>query len=733
MIDSISKSPETSIPLDTRTLSLRIAAVLAMSVALPATVVMAQQPGGAVALPPVVVEGATLAKPVARIAKPVQPQDAEPDQPAAAAKKAAKSAKAKQQATPSVAGTALTAVDPAAAVPLAPEPNAIERGVASDTLGTAVSVVTGAELKAQQVRHAADALRSLPGVSVSEQGGPGRLNVVRIRGAESNHTLVVIDGVEVNSATDGLYDFSNLSADNIERIEVLRGPQSGLYGTGALGGVVNIVTKSGKGPLTLIGETEAGSFATKSGRVGISGGTERAWGAVLLGVRETDGIDISPVGTERDGSSLRTLSFKGGISPLADLVLRGSFRASKAQTDRDGFNGFAAVDGFYVADDDASTTASERWSGRLDADYKMLGGALVHNLFAWRSNSELTDVDRSFGTSVNVLEDTVTTYGYNSTLRIGAADGAVRHFVTGLVEQRDEEFSQREFATFDISRGRTSIAGEVRGEYFDTLHVTTSLRHDDNDSIDDYTSWRTQGSLKVPSTPFRLHASYGTGVKYPSFAELHGSFLRYTPNPNLRPEESRGWDAGVETTLLAGRAVVDVTYFKADLENEIVDDFSLFPLITSVNLAGKSERQGIEVAGRFRIVDGVVLGGSYTWLDASAPTGAAEIRRPEHQGRLDIDWAFHAGRGHLNLAAIYNGEMKDVGFAVPFFTPTTVTLDDYWLLRLAGSYEVAPGVELFGRVENLLDQRYQEVFGYETAGAAAFAGVRLKLEAPVTR
>ncbi|MFN3869297.1 MAG: TonB-dependent receptor, partial [Hyphomicrobiaceae bacterium] len=196
---------------------------------------------------------------------------------------------------------------------------------------------------------------------------------------------------------------------------------------------------------------------------------------------------------------------------------------------------------------------------------------------------------------------------------------------------------------------------------------------------------------------------------------------------------SRGWYAGVETTFFGGRAVVDVTYFKTDLENEIVDDFSGFPLITSRNLAGKSERQGIEVAARYQIVDGIVVGGSYTWLDASDPAGITEIRRPEHQGRVDVDWAFLDGRARVNLAAIYNGKTEDFAFALPFFTLNRVTLDDYWLVRLAASYEVAPGLEMFGRVENLLDADYQEIFGYDTAGVAAYAGLRIKLEQPLQR
>lgn len=698
----------------------------------------AQQVAGTVALPPVTVEGATLAKPVAKVAKPKKPDIAEPtvvDEPVSSkpSKKVPQASKAKKAAPAAVDVAPAAPVDVEAADSSATPGS--ERGVSSDTLGTAVSVVTGEELRAQQVRHAAEALRSLPGVSVSQQGGAGNVSVVRIRGGESNHTLVVIDGVEVNSGVEGFYDFSSLATDDIERIEVLRGPQSGLYGGSALGGVVNIVTRSGKGPLTLRAMGEAGSFETRGGYAGISGGNDRIWGALTVSARETAGFNIAPVGGEKDGSSLKTLSFKGGISPFENFTLHGAFRMTRQEGDRDGFDG--AVGGFNVANDNASTFEREQWSGRINADLSLLDGYWTHTVFAARADRDYIDFDRGFFPTTSHLLDDNTKYGYQTTLRIDGPGGgrAVRHFVTGLIEKQDETFDQPDpfLGDFHADRGRTSIAGEVRGEYFDTVHLAATIRKDDNETFDDATTWRLQGSTLVPSTPFRLHASYGTGIKYPSFAELYGTFFRYTPNPNLKPETSRGWDAGIETTLIGGRAVMDVTYFKTDLENEITEDFSGFPLITSVNIDGKSRRQGIEVAARYAVLPGVVLGGSYTYLDATDSFGVREVRRAPHQGRVDVDWSFAAGRGHLNLAAIYNGEMTDVAFALPFFTQTTVTLDDYWLVRLAGSYEVAPGVELFGRVENLLDQNYQEVFGYETAGAAAFAGVRLKLEAPMLR
>ncbi|MGD9667978.1 MAG: TonB-dependent receptor [Hyphomicrobiaceae bacterium] len=710
----------------------------------------------AVQLPPVVVEGGTLVQPK------VMPSPKKPavEEAAGGAQKSKKSKTAKkkpQSAEDAIAGqppVAPASADVGEVTGAGAGPNAgVERGVLADTLGTAVSVVTREEIQASQSRAGADVLRGLPGVSVSQQGGVGNVAVVRMRGAESNHTLVLIDGVEVNSGIDGFYDFANLATDDIARIEVLRGPQSGLYGSGALGGVVNIITQSGKGPARVVAEAEGGSFNTRGGRAGVSGGTDTAWGAFMVASRHTDGFNIAPKGNERDGSELNTLSMKGGVKPIDGLTLSGSFRASRLETEYDGFDSVYLPDGLpalgYVTAIDAPYFSNnEMWSGRIAADLSLFDDAWTHQLFATRASRDFFDHSLDFDTFMitdSKLIDETTTYGYKSTVRIGPKDGGpVRHFVTGLIEWRDETFDQPTSGNFHAERSRLSYVGEVRGEYFGIVGLGASLRRDDNEVFDDTTDWRVDGSLKVPSTPFRLHASYGTGTKLPSFAELYGKFSRYEANENLKPESSKGWDAGIETTLLNGRAIIDVTYFNADLTNEITEDFSAYPIIRPINLDGESSRQGIEVSGRVAVMKGFTVGVAYTWLDAKDDMGKQELRRPEHQARFDVDWQSADKRGRLNLSAIYNGSMPDYASAVvgygtyngyPYgiYSNETKYLDSYWLVRLAGSYEMAPGVEATARVENLLDQDYQETFGYETAGLAAYAGLRFKLEAPVLR
>ena len=703
-------------------------------------------------LPPVIVEGATLEATPAVKAKPKtkpSPQessaaDAPPPKPAK--KQAAKKTPVESYSVPPSESTGEAGTDMGLDLQAGggasdtATANADVSGIPAQQLGSAVSVVTAADLKARQVRTAAEALRSLPGVSVSQQGGPLNLTVVRIRGAESNQTLVLIDGVEVNSGTDGFFDFANLSVDDIAQIEVLRGPQSGLYSSGALGGVINIITRSGKGPLTLAARAEGGSFGTRDATVGVSGGTDQAHASLTVSGLKTNGFDISDAGTEDDGGELRTLSFRGGVLVLPNLKIDGTLRVSHRDGDRDGTNDIR--DGLFVASEELSTFASDLWLGRVEATLDTFDRTWTHNVYLSGTETDNSDLDLGIFSPPEGMPSrnisTTSKYGYLSTYRLGAGS-PVQHYFTGLLEHTREAFEQPLVAPGSFERDRDSVAGEIRGEYFDTLTLTGNVRHDNNEGFEDATTWRVAGSLRI-ATPFRLHSSVGTGIKYPSFSEQFGVFSGFVANPNLKPERSLGWDVGLETTFLGGKGIVDVTYFNANLEDEI--DFDFVPPVSACgstpfcfipfNRIGESKRDGVEVAARLIVIDGLTVGAAYTYLNARESDGQEEVRRPPHSGRADLNYVFDGGKGNFNLAAVYNGQMQDLGFSAITFSSERVTLDSYWLVTAAASYELAPGVELFGRVENLLDQDYEEVFGFNTAGLAAYAGMRFKLEDPST-
>ena len=659
-------------------------------------------------LPPIVVEGATLEAPKA-------------------VKKTTSQASAPVQG--GTTGAEVTGTGKADADTQASD------GVPIEQIGAAVTVVTRKDLENRQVRYAADALRSLPGVEVSQSGGIGNLTQVRIRGAEANQTLVLIDGVEANNPTDGEFDFSNLATADIERIEIIRGPMSGVYGSSAVGGVINIITRGGRGPLTFTARAEGGSFDTGGTTVGMSAGNDKGSLAISYDRRKTDGFNISPFGNEDDGSKLSTFSVRGRFSVLDNVSLNFALRNMTKDGDRDNFTG--PVGSLATAIDDYSTFTSDTWIGGVNLRWDTLGGHLTHEIHANRSTDVTTDTDRSTPAfpffSKNDSSDVK--YGYLSTLRFATPELlAAQHTVSGLIEHEQETFTpEGDLGDFiERSRDRLSYVAEYRGGFADTVFVTANIRRDDNEQFQDFTTWRTAVSVPLKGLGIRPHASIGTSVKFPSMFELYGTFPTFfIPNPNLKPEESFGWDAGVEYTFGKRLFTLDVTYFDADLTNEI--DVAGFPQ-KPFNEVGKSTRQGVEVAARTELGSGLSLGAAYTYLDARKPDDSEAIRRPPHSGRIDVNYAF-LNKGNVNFAVAYTGQQDDFAFReLPFFATAQerVTLDSFWLATVAANYRVAPGVELFGRVENAFDDRHQEIYGFQSAPIAAFAGVRLTYEEPQT-
>ena len=591
-----------------------------------------------------------------------------------------------------------------------------------------MTVITGEELRASHVRQVGDALRSLPGISVSRSGGSGNLTDVRIRGAENNHTLVLIDGIEANTTTNGAFDFSDLSTDNIERIEVIRGPLSGIYGSNAVGGVINIITRKGQGPLALTLQTGIGSLATRETSARLSGGNDRANLSVAYHWLDTNGFNVSPQGSEDDGMRLRSFSLKGGVRILENLSVDLALRQIDKRADRDGFGDPSAPFGSIAASfDEASALRDKIFLAGTTVRWDTFDGRLTHEFRATHNDTSLDDKSSSFHT-LNLSE--ADTFGYVATYRLDTPAIWGKHTLTALAESGKESFTPKGDLTDGIERGRdrVSYAAEWRGEFANRLFLTAGVRHDDNDTFEDFTTWRSALSYKEPGSAWRPHASVGTAVKVPTMFEQFGSIpLFFTPNPDLAPEESRGWDAGIEYTFARGRAVLDVTYFHAELENKI-DGFAPGPMgtFTAVNLPGTSTRQGIEIAGRFKLLANVGLGLSYTYLDARDPDGSREQRRPPHMARADIDYSFAGGRGTVRLSTVYNGEIIDrAPYEIGTFINRPQTVGDYWVVNAAASYKLQPGVELFARVENLFDQRYQEVYGYQAAPITAFAGLKL--------
>lgn len=592
-----------------------------------------------------------------------------------------------------------------------------------EQIGSTMTVITREQLQNNQDRFVSEALRQVPGVSVSRSGVTGSITQVRIRGAQANQTLVLIDGIEANDPAFGSsFDFANLLTADIERIEVLRGPQSALWGSDAIGGVINIITRKGHGALKGAVRLEGGSFDTYQVGANLGAGSD-SYNYYLGATRlDTEGDSIAPNGTENDGYKNTTLSVKGGknLTDNFSINLIGYYTSASSESDPQDFNG-RIIDGDQVGD-------VEQFYGRAQAKLTLFEGAWEHIL-----GSAMTDTDNDFltdGIKTNAIKGRKIKYSYQTSLYFDTTKFAqAYHTLTFAVEREEEDFKQRGETpdapqNQDQEMTNTSFIGEYRIGLLDQLFLTAAVRYDDNNRFKNETTYRLTGAYIHPTRQTRIHSSYGTGVKNPSFTELFGFFPKnFVGNPDLGPEKSEGWDIGIEQPLLNGRLSLDVTYFQNNFEDEIIATFDPDTSLNSVeNSPGTSHSQGVEISARAQVRPNLYLIGSYTYLSSEDAEGQDQIRHPEHTASLTINYPLLDNRANINLGIDYVGEQKDLDFST--FPANRVTLDDYTLVNLNGTYRINDHIQIFGRIENLLDEDYQEVFGYATLGRGFHIGLK---------
>lgn len=589
--------------------------------------------------------------------------------------------------------------------------------VEQEKTGRAYTVITGEQLERSQTRYVADALRHVPGFHISRTGSFGGLTQLRVRGSEGNHVLVLIDGVEVSEPVQGEFDFGGLQVADIDRIEILRGPQSAFWGSDALAGVVNIITKRGPRNGYEAGyQLEAGGDSTKLLSGYLRGGAENFDASVSASRRVTDGFNISDFGGEEDGDENLTLNGRFNWDVAPGLSLDGTLRFVDRLSDTDDQPFLSPV-----LDTD-NETATEELFGSLGFTWDSPDGAWTH-----RGRAMATDITRenfTVGARTSGNEGERYKAFYQITHRLDDYAGN-RHSLTGGYEWERETFRALP-PVFDPSQLDTqsrdlhSLVGEYRGEFFDQFYFNAGVRQDYNDRFEDAFTYSVAAAWAIPGTGTRLHGSVGTGVKNPTFYEQYGFIpATYQGNPNLTPEYSFGWDLGIEQQFLGGDLVIDVTYFNQDLEDEIATNFAVVPA-TPFNQVGSSEREGVEVALSAILFAGLSLSGTYTYLEATNPDGTVEVRRPRHSGSARLDYVWHDGLATAFIEAVFNGEMADTDFST--FTP--VTLDDYSVVNFGGSFRLSENAEVYARLENAFDEIYEEVSGYNTQGRTAFVGLR---------
>ena len=595
-----------------------------------------------------------------------------------------------------------------------------------DEIPASITVITDEQLQNRQTRIVSDALRDVPGIAVNRSGAIGGFTQIRVRGAESNQVLVLIDGIEADDPFYGEYDFGTLLADPAMRIEVLRGQQSSLYGSDAIGGVIQIVTLTGAEKPGFMVRGEGGSQGTASAAAryaGVSGNLDYAVSATGL---TTDGFATARGGSRDLSSDNVGATTKLIWSPSANFELTavGRYSYTKAQTNNSDGDPTSPTFG-YTVDSPGQFYTNEGFYGLVKGELSSLDGRWTNSL-----SGQIADTTRrNFSSDSLSSGDHGARYkgSFVSSLRLG--DDHVRHQITAAADIEREEFRNTVAGPFAFGGKRhidnEGLVAQYQLNVDDSLALGGSIRHDFNSKFEDATTYRVQGGYRL-STGTRLHAAWGTAVKEPGFYELYGYVDgRYIGNPDLKPEESKGWEVGVDQRFAQGRATIGATYFKSRLTDEIITAYPAPDFVaTSINADTKSHREGVEVFASANPIDLLRIDLAYTYLDADE-NGVAEVRRPHSIGSLNVTAFSPDKRLSGTLTVRYNGQMIDLAYTDPSYVPVRARLQEYVLVNLAVDYRLTDHIAIYARAENLFDEHYEELFSTVGSPAAAYGGVRV--------
>lgn len=561
-------------------------------------------------------------------------------------------------------------------------------------------------------------LRLTPSAAVAASGPAGSLTEVRIRGAEANHTLLFIDGIRANDPAAGNTPrFELLNADIASRLEVVRGPQSALWGSEAIGGVIS-VSGLAKADTGQRGSVEAGAngFRRAAASAGASVGKAALAGAV--GWQRSGGIDSFDGTGDRDGYRNLSARVRGTLAPSPALELGVAAFSLDARNQYDGTDLVT-----FRRADTLDTTRNRLTAGRLWARFGSSAGlsGIVGASLLGSSNRNLLagdELNRTRGRRRTA----------DAQLEYSFATGAVAHTAIVALDHDRERFEGRDIlfggaSNQDRTRSHHAITGEWRSEVRGAV-VDMAVRRDSFSAFGDATTLRASALVSLGGG-FAAAASYGEGIAQPTFFDLYGFFPgNFVGNEALKPESSRGVEASLR---YRGQSVeAALTGFRQRLHDEIVDVFDPATFqSTTANRAEVSRRSGLEAELGWAIGDKVRLSASYAFLNSTEPAAPGpllrEARRPTHSGSVALDGS--SGRWRFGASLAYSGARADTDFDA--FPARPVRLEGYWLAGARIGYQVTPSFELFARGSNLFDSDYQDAFGYRTEGRALFAGVRI--------
>jgi len=588
-------------------------------------------------------------------------------------------------------------------------------------VASSVTVITAADIEARQQRSLPDVLRSVPGLNIVQTGGAGGQTALFLRGTNANHTKVLLDGIDMAdpSTPSGAIDISKLLAGDIAKVEVLRGPQGALYGSDAIGGVVNIITKGGEGPMKITANLEGGSFDTfnQGGSVSGSEGDFHYQATVqhfFSGATPVTPLNLLPPGQRRNDDFYNnvTTSTKLGytVTDNFDVGFVGHYYNSLSKITGDAFD-FVTFASFpspirtrisSIQYESRATAHLVLWDGRFDQTFGVAYGSTI----VATQDPDNGD-SRAIGDRVKL--------DWQGNVRV--IDGQT--VVLGAETARDALHPGLSFGfPSTLSRGITTNAGfaELQSDFDFGLHNSVSIRYDDNSRFGNKTTWKIAPAWVIGDT--KLKASAGTGFKAPALQQLYGTF---GGNALLKPETSFGYDVGIEQSLFDGAVTGGVTWFQNNIKNLIVSGPA--PTFKLLNV-GRARTDGVESFVAWKAMDTLTLRADYTYTDAlDAGTKLALLRRPRHKASVGGDWQATDDLS-LNATLLYVGPQIDGNrdFSIP-----RLKMPDYVTIDLAASYKLTDKWSLFGRIENLTDTDYQSPDGFLRPRLGAYGGIKVNL------
>lgn len=604
---------------------------------------------------------------------------------------------------------------------------ATRTATSSIKLASSYTLINSGEITAKQKLSVIDLLREVPGLSVTQSGGTGTMSNVFLRGANPYHTLVILDGAVLNdpSSPSGAYDFSSLSADNIERIEIVRGPQSTLYGSDAIAGIINIFSQRPVEGFKLRFNAETGSNNLYKGNFSALGAAGRFSYSINYMKLKTDGISAASSrygNNEKDAFENNVFSSNLGFNILPNLKAGIIYRYTKSKGDLDQ-NEKLGDDPNFITDFEEhlirGTVNSEFIKDKWES---IIGFSNVRKISHTIDGKDAAHPDVASNSFNNA---TRTKFDWQNNLRFAADNEITLGVETEVERANSNNFSESAWGPYATEFSGQSI--RTTGIYlqdqftaFGSLNGTVGLRYDNNEKFGGQFTFRIAPAYLFAGTGTKIKATYGTGFKAPSLFYLFDPMFG---NIDLKPEKSIGWDAGVEQYLFNYRLSAGVTYFRISFE----DMFGMDKNYKTINV-NKAETSGIETFINYSIPESFSVKLNYTYTYAvdksqeSAEKDLRLIRRPMHKASLEANYIPLSGL-NLNCSVIYTGAREDKDFSG--WTTVRVTLPDYTLVNLAASYRVSSFATLNARMENIFDKYYEDILYYGTMGRNFSVGISL--------